>query len=194
MRHMDYSTAMNSTNEGTPNPHYRNLGSGGNVQVGLGYLTSGRGPVLENEMKFENNLNKVSLSTLQDKNPTTKVEDYVKFPNMYKYQTNGITYVWDKSTTMYTPSQVMENRQNIKEHILKYGGVASKIYRTDGYFKYNYYVNQTSEKHTNNKWESYYTYYKHYEAVPGGLSYYCNNKNVTPNHDVVLIGWDDNYI
>ena len=193
MRHMDYSTAMNSTNEGTPNPHYRNLGSGGNVQVGLGYLTSGRGPVLENEMKFENNLNKVSLSTLQDKNPTTKVEDYVKFPNMYKYQTNGITYVWDKSTTMYTPSQVMENRQNIKEHILKYGGVASKIYRTDGYFKYNYYVNQTSEKHTNNKGESYYTYYKHYEAVPGGLSYYCNNKNVTPNHDVVLIGWDDNY-
>ena len=193
MRHMDYSTAMNSTNEGTPNPHYRNLGSGGNVQVGLGYLTSGRGPVLENEMKFENNLNKVSLSTLQDKNPTTKVEDYVKFPNMYKYQTNGITYVWDKSTTMYTPSQVMENRQNIKEHILKYGGVASKIYRADGYFKYNYFVNQTSVKHTNNKGYTYYTYYNHYETVPGGLSYYCNNKNVTPNHDVVLIGWDDNY-
>ena len=202
MRHMDYSTAMNSTNEGTPNPHYRNLGSGGNVQVGLGYLTSGRGPVLENEMKFENNLNKVSLSTLQDKNPTTKVEDYVKFPNMYKYQTNGITYVWDKSTTMYTPSQVMENRQNIKEHILKYGGVASKIYRADNYFKYRYktqfnVLGSYKVRHYQGGGSSYttthYYYYDIYSAAPGGLAYYCNNKDVTPNHDVVLIGWDDNY-
>ena len=193
MRHIDYSTAMNSTNEGTPNSHYRNLGSGGNMQVALGYMTSGRGPITENEMQFQNNLNKESLSTIQGKTPSTKVEEYVKFPNMYKYQTNGITYVWDKSTTMYTPSQVMENRQNIKEHILKYGGVASKIYRADGYFKYNYYVDQTSIKNTNNKGESYYTYYYNYEAVPGGLSYYCNNKDVTPNHDVVLIGWDDSY-
>lgn len=193
MRHIDYSTAMNSTNEGTPNSHYRNLGSGGNMQVALGYMTSGRGPITENEMQFQNNLNKESLSTIQGKTPSTKVEEYVKFPNMYKYQTNGITYVWDKSTTMYTPSQVMENRQNIKEHILKYGGVASKIYRADGYFKYNYYVDQTSIKNTNNKGESYNTYYYNYEAVPGGLSYYCNNKDVTPNHDVVLIGWDDSY-
>ena len=191
MRHMDYSTAMNSTNEGTPNPHNRNLGSGGNVQVGLGYLTSGRGPVLENEMKFENNLNKVSLSTLQDKNPTTKIEEYVKFPNMYKYQTNGVTYVWDKYTTMYTPAQVIENRQNIKEHIIKYGGVASKIYRNDAYFKYNYKIS------TNKIFYSYssrYYYVDIYESFPSGIAaYYCNNKDVTPNHDVVIIGWDDNF-
>ena len=114
MRHIDYSTAMNSTNEGTPNSHYRNLGSGGNMQVALGYMTSGRGPITENEMKYEDNLNKVSLSTIQGKTPSTKVEEYVKFPNMYKYNMNGITYVWDKGTTMYTPAEVMENRQNIK--------------------------------------------------------------------------------
>ena len=197
MRHIDYSTAMNSTNEGTPNSHYRNLGSGGNMQVALGYMTSGRGPITENEMKYEDNLNKESLSTIQGKTPSTKVEEYVKFPSMYKYNMNGITYAWDKNTTYYTPAEVMENRQNIKEHILKYGGVASKIYRNDGYFKYNYFVNTYSERYyayTTSGVSVYETvYFNKYAAIPEGIVYYCNNKDVTPNHDVVIIGWDDNF-
>ena len=191
MRHIDYSTAMNSTNEGTPNSHYRNLGSGGNMQVALGYMTSGRGPITENEMKYEDNLNKVSLSTIQGKTPSTKVEEYVKFPNMYKYNMNGITYVWDKGTTIYTPAEVMENRQNIKEHILKYGGVASKIYRNDAYFKYNFKI---STNRIYNSYGYYYYYEDTYESFPSGIAaYYCNNKDVTPNHDVVIIGWDDDF-
>ena len=197
MRHIDYSTAMNSTNEGTPNSHYRNLGTGGNMQVALGYMTSGRGPITENEMKYEDNLNKESLSTIQGKTPSTKVEEYVKFPSMYKYNMNGITYAWDKNTTYYTPAEVMENRQNIKEHILKYGGVASKIYRNDGYFKYNYFVNTYSERYyayTTSGVSVYETvYFNKYAAIPEGIVYYCNNKDVTPNHDVVIIGWDDNF-
>ena len=61
-KHIDYATAYNSTNEGTPNAHNRNLGQGGNMQVALGYLASGRGAVTENNFAWDGNLNKISLS------------------------------------------------------------------------------------------------------------------------------------
>lgn len=193
MRHMDYSTAINSTSEGTPNPHYRNLGSGGNIPVGLGYLTSGRGPVMETEMPFQNNLNKISLNDLQKSRASIKVEDYTKFKNVYKYQNNGITYAWDKNTTYYTPSEIIQNREAIKEHIVKYGAVSANIYRDDNYMRYRRYGDENYVRDYDSYSYRYWYYYREVSPINPGPIYYCNNPSVTPNHEVVLIGWDDNY-
>ena len=203
-RHMDYATALNSTNEGTPDANYRNLGSGGNSQVALGYFTSGKGPIAEEDMPWQDNLNRVSLSAVQGKKVLKKIDDYRKFPSIYKYRENGVTYAWDRGSSYYTGGQVALTRDEIKEHILKNGAVISRIYRADQYFQYNYITSQsngywTQEYHSGSGSHSGYWYdvyvpgYKNYAAVPGGLSYYCTEKNATPNHEVVIIRWDDDY-
>lgn len=199
-RHLDYATAQNSTNEGTPDAHYRNLGGGGNSEVALGYYTSGRGPVSNQveEWKWQDNLNKVSLAELQSQDVVNKIDEYTQFPSVYKYRQSGYTIAMDKdSSTMYTGGEVELNRDAIKEHILKYGSVIAKIYKADQYFQYNYMTESSeyvrswdSENQTDN---GYNIYYRHYYSVPGGLSYYCNQKDATPNHEIVLIGWDDDY-
>lgn len=42
-----------------------------------------------------------------------------------------------------------------------------------------------------NDW-TYWDWERHYKPYEP-LSYYCSQKSLTPNHDVIIIGWDDNY-
>ena len=98
---------------------------------------------------------------------------------------------------MYNAGDIEQNREEIKEHIVKYGAVAAKIYRNgERYFKWA--SGGTLEHHTETEdygdgggWSySYYT--RTYTPLPD-LQYYCRTGNLNPNHEVLIIGWDDDY-
>ncbi|MBQ9298020.1 MAG: Ig-like domain-containing protein [Clostridia bacterium] len=99
-----------------------------------------------------------------------------------------------KKMNMYTGGEIEANREAIKEHIVKYGAVGAKIYRNgESYFKWasgGETVRNTDTRGSGeHDWD--YTYYtKDYKPLPE-LQYYCNGGNLTPNHDVTIIGWDD---
>lgn len=214
-KHMDYATAYNSTNEGTPNAHNRYLGQGGNRLVALGYLTSGRGVVTSNDFAWDGNINKVSLSTLNSKTLNGRLESYRLFPSVYKMTFNVINgtltlgfsdpviYQADSANSIqtigayqdidvYTGGEIEQTRSDIKEHIIKYGAVGAKLYKNE-----NYYVYKTGGKIEEHKsydsdggWDRWYT--KTYTPTEQPF-YYCNQKAATPNTDVLIIGWNDEY-
>lgn len=194
--HIDRATAVDGEgNDGTP--HNRNVGSGGNVRIALAYLTSGKGPIDEEE--------KGGVSY--------KLDDYQKFLPVYKkkirnanpekegeYDVGKYPYfnlVWDGNGTIYTGGEVENNREAIKQHILNYGAVSAKMYKDPAYYINTYksgtrtvswYVHKPDD-HGFTAHGSYSVYSK----MPGGLFYYCPDDGKTPNHNVVILGWDDDY-
>ncbi len=63
-RHMDYATTKTFTDGVNPIGYNRELGGGGLPVVANGYLTNGTGAVLEEDMPFEDNETKVSISQI----------------------------------------------------------------------------------------------------------------------------------
>lgn len=219
-KHIDYSTAYNSTTEGNTSSHNRNLGQAANMKVALGYVISGRGPVAKSDFDWDGTLNKVSNSTLTSKKVANTVESYRIFPSMYKMTFdagNGtkFTYAYNdpiiytstesqvgnkfsatKNITSYTGGEIEQVREEIKEHIIKYGAVSASIYRNG----LDYYVYRTGgsivqhhEHYDDGDGGTYCSKWKTKTYTPVDLSYYCSGKNLTPNHEVVIIGWDDEF-
>lgn len=210
-KHIDYATAYNSTTEGTPNAHNRYLGQGGNMMVALGYLASGRGAVTENEFKWDGKLDKTTLSNLNSKTLSGRLESYRIFPSIYKMTFNTIdgtlTYAFSSPAVyqvdnadevqnigayqdidVYTGGQIEENRAQIKEHIIKYGAVSANIYMDIAYTKpYKETIEYYRYEYDDYTRKGYTLKRDTYD----NLSYYCNSKNQTPNRNVIIIGWDD---
>lgn len=169
-RHMVYATAKTFTDGTNPLGHNREANGGGNASIAMAYLTSGRGPVLETEMPFSVNEEKIALSEIEEKTVQKKVTDYMVFPTILKTKdTEGnITYTDEEKTTTYTEAQVEENRNNIKQHIMNYGAVTAMTVSGSAYSEY-------------------YNYNLDYPA------FYCDNTNLILNHQISIIGWDDTY-
>lgn len=81
-RHMDYATSETFLDGKNPIGYSREVGTGGNSTMALGYLTNGTGAVLEEDMPFEDNEDKIKLSEIQDKEAVIRVTDAKVFPNI----------------------------------------------------------------------------------------------------------------
>lgn len=177
-RHIEYATSKTFLDGINKKGYNREIESGGNVYLGFNYATAGNGPVLEEDMPFEENTNKIKLSDIDNKKMTTKLEEYRIFPSIEKEinsteikYSNGIAE--DNNENIYTEEDVKNIRTLIKNHIMKYGAVSAYTYMEDStkYFNINKIQNQQSDN----------------------LSYYCNDNSKVANHAITIVGWDDNF-
>ena len=169
-RHMDYATAETFLDGTNPIGYSRELGTGGNSTMALGYLTNGTGAVLEEDMPFEDNEDKIKLSEIQDKDAVIRVTDAKVFPNINKYidDEGNVTYR-DDSYKEYTAEEVTLIRNDIKQYIMKYGGLAATTVANNR----NYYSNPEDPMHS--------------------AAYFCDNNFYSIDHAITIVGWDDNY-
>lgn len=171
-KHVEYATSKTFLNGTNVNGYNRELDSGGNAIIAYSYMASGRGPILEKDMPFDGNLEKVNLSEIEGKTVQAQLEQYVIFPHVFKEKsqnkiiyTNGQT---DENRKVYTDTEIEEFRNQIKEHILKYGAVTAQ-------------VNASGTK-----------FYNKTDTLQS-TSYYCDDNEALIDHQVTIIGWDDEY-
>ena len=173
-RHMEYATSLFFLDGINRNGYDREVWEGGNPRIALAYITAGFGPVLERDMPFENNTNRIYLSQIQNKNVPIQVTEYEDLPSIYKeYNSNGTVKKYtngyaegSEARVEYTESQIEEIRNKIKNHIMNYGAISTKTYMSG-----NYYLN----------------------TADSSYEYYCGNNSEVANHAVTIVGWDDNY-
>lgn len=169
-RYLDYATSRTFLgNEINESGFGREVGEGGNVSIALPFYVSGKGPILEEEMPFENNENKIALSEIEGKEPVKKINSYKMFPTLYKTRNGDQTIYTNGGDITYTTSEVNEIRNEIKEHIVKYGAVSAVTF---GDASNTYGFSQTNGNR---------------------VSYYCDDDSKIINHQVTIVGWDDNY-
>ena len=170
-RHLDYATSENYINGINKNALNRNVGYGGYNTISGSYYTRGLGPILEENMPFENNENSINIEELPENIAVKKVDDIIYFPSLYKkVGENGNIEYTDGNYSTYTLLQVNEMRKEIKNHIVEYGGIVTSIHAPSGDGFYNY-----------NSFSAY---------VPVE---FANSNGIVSNHAVTIIGWDDNY-
>ena len=177
-RHMEYATSYTFLDGINEKGYKREVGSGGNVYLGLSYMTAGNGPVLEEDMPFENNEDKIYLSDIEKDLANEMITEYTSIPAIYKeYQDDQITYTngYDASSPYrveYTEQEVEEIRNMVKEQIVQYGGVSAVTYSLG---------------------EDYYNIDKVQNSEVDSYAYYCDDENTVLDHAVTIVGWDDNY-
>jgi C1A family cysteine protease len=129
-RHMDYSTSKTFTDGINSNGFNRELGDGGTFRQAMAYYTSGRGPILEENMPFENNETRKPLSYINGTNYEVqkKVEDYITFPTIVK----GPSFAEDMT----------DFRNSVKQHIMSYGSIAAQVAYPTGTWQYSTFDNK----------------------------------------------------
>lgn len=169
-RHMVYATSKTFTDGINSLGHNKQPVDGGNELIAMAYYTSGRGPVLEEEMPFDVNEQKISLSEIENKTVQKKISDYIIFPDILKIkdENSNIIYTDNARSKEYTEMEVNLIRNSIKEHIINNGAVVVMTVSGSAY-------------------SDYFNYDLDYPA------FYLDNPNYVPNHQVAIIGWDDNY-
>lgn len=115
-RHMEYTTSQSFINEETNEKVFntigfnREVGSGGNFNISIPYLTNGIGAIHEDEMKFINDESPINIEEIKGKKVITQVNDITVFPS---YQFSD-----DKTEII----------QQMKDHLKNYGAIDAAIY------------------------------------------------------------------
>lgn len=118
-RHMDYTTSQSFLDGANPKGFNRQTTGGGNSYLGLAYCVAGYGPILESNMPFENNQNKINLSEIENKTTAAKVEEYNVLPSITKkYDSDGTVYYngYSENSSEYV-TKIEPIRNQIKEYI-----------------------------------------------------------------------------
>ena len=107
-RHMEYYTTRAFSDGTNYNGLNRIVDSGGNFFMSVNYFKNNYGPILESDMPFENNMNSLPLSSVQNKTPAADVNTTFVLPNGDKGCTDSI-------------------KNAIKSHLMNYGAVGTMI-------------------------------------------------------------------
>ena len=113
-RHMEYSTVRSYFLNGKLNlmGFTRDIKNGGNFYMAMAYLTNGLGAINEPDMPFENNMNYIDISNIENKTVQTTVKDIKEFPDL-------------------TDTNRLEMIGLIKHHIENYGAVSASCFNAD---------------------------------------------------------------
>lgn len=131
-RHMEYATSKTFLDNKINDKGFgREVGMGGNSFIATAYLTNGTGAILESDMPFENNEDKIDISQIQNKTVQTEVYDTVMFP----------LYLGDEDT--------IELRNAMKSHIKNYGAIMASIHGAQ--LDSDYYNNETGAIYCDDK-------------------------------------------
>ena len=168
-RHMEYATSQ-SFLYGETNPFglNREVNTSGSMLVALSYFTNGYGPILEQDMPFSENFERIDINEIKNKRVIRKLDDYIMFPSVYKEKNgNQITYKssQENAGTTYQESEVEQIRNKIKLHIMTNGAVGCGIVGS----KNSLYFNEATN------------------------AFYSDDLSQRMDHQVTLIGWDDTY-
>ena len=173
-RHTDYATSRTFLDGVNENGFNREVGRGGLPISALAYLTNGQGAVLESDMPFENNEQKINLSEI-NKKVDTIVTDYTILPSIrktYQKDVNGNTIsvkYYDVDGKEILPAVLQNTRNIIKEHLAEKGAIASM---TGGNLA---------------------QYYNNPSSPFAATAYNCNDETKIRDHAITIVGWDDNY-
>lgn len=165
-RHLDYSTArdfLDGINEDGVN---RSVNDGGHIKIAMTYYANGHGPVKEEDMPFTNSVEKLPLEAIKNKEQQKQIKETVYFPTIFKKREgNEIKYLngWMNGSGSELSEQQVTDIRS---------KVKAHIMEYGG-------VGIT---------------YNNASSIPGDTTnaYVANTDNDT-FHDVIIVGWDDNY-
>ena len=99
----------------------------------------------------------------KSKNPVVKVKEAKAFSNISKEYNNGKVVAYKNGNINLNNNEITEFRNTVKSQIKNKGGVVTSINIHDDYYNKN------------------------------TCALYINNNSIVTNHNVTIVGWDDNY-
>lgn len=171
-KHMDYSLSAVLSPTGiedgrgilNPNGYYRNTNSGGYFVKATAYWLSGKGPILEESMPYTNTDAMYSVSEL-DKGPIdVQVNGYTRFATIYKKHNSDNTITYGSGSDFTT---------TYSEELVKVNRDNIKMH-----------LMQKGAIDAGIKMNT--------EDTNYGVAY-LNKENFVATHEIVIVGWDDNY-
>ncbi len=157
----------------------KTITTGGNFRLAMAASSNGKYPVLETKMPMDTIYNETTNSASDDYmipidklpegalNQTidARITNATYFPGIYKkYDSNGNMNYLDGNGNNYTTDKVQALRTIIKNHIRNKGPVCADFY-------------EELEKSYN----------------PNTGAYCYKGDSTLSNHDITIVGWDDNY-
>lgn len=156
----------------------RDIVDGGNFRMAMGASGIGKYPVVETKMPTNSVYNKetnpasseymIPLDELPEgaleKTIDARITDAIYFPSIYKeHDSSGNIKYYDMEQNEYTTDQVQAMRTLVKEHIKNKGPICASIFA------------------------------EHASHNSNTGAYFYKSSEEASNHEVAIVGWDDNY-